>query len=50
MKSRLILFATWLNSDPRRARLLTFATATALAFILSAPHGLAFSPEATSGS
>ena len=50
MKSRLVLFATWLNSDPRRVRVLSFAATIVLAVLVSGPQSLLFDPEATSGS
>ena len=49
MKSRLVLFATWLNADPRRKRLVLFLTLTALA-MASSPGGIALAEDATGGS
>ncbi len=50
MKSRLVLLTTWLNSDPRRVRVLSFAIALALAVLISGPQSVSATPEATSGS
>jgi hypothetical protein len=51
MKSRLILFTTWLNADPRRIRFITLAIGLVVALVsLISPEAAALAGEATGGS